>query len=88
MNQNLVEMLHLELEPVGIYFGNTTAQCDLQADPSKRNCVMAFVHTAARGKVVSIPEFFQNIRHITHNNPPLIEKPSDFFREIRRLKFC
>lgn len=56
MNQKLVDMLHLELEPVGIYFGNTTAVCDLQAAASKRNCVVPFLQAAAKGKVISMDE--------------------------------
>lgn len=36
MNKKIVEMLHLELEPVGIFFGNTSAVCDLEASPEKR----------------------------------------------------
>lgn len=49
----LVEMLHLELEPVGIFFGNTTVVCDLAASPQKRNCVIPFVMSAAKGRVCS-----------------------------------
>ncbi len=56
MDQKLVEMLHLELEPVGIFFGNTTADCDFAASPEKRNCVISFVTAAAKGTVVSIDE--------------------------------
>ena len=37
MDKKLVEMLHLDLEPVGIFFGNDTTECDLKADPEKRN---------------------------------------------------
>ncbi len=40
-------MLHLELEPVGIFFGNTAAKCDLEASPDKRNCVVPFLLSAA-----------------------------------------
>ncbi|MCI8485331.1 MAG: DUF169 domain-containing protein [Lachnospiraceae bacterium] len=56
MNTKLVEMLHLELEPVGIFFGNTTAVCDLEASPKKRNCVIPFIMSASKGKVVSMDE--------------------------------
>lgn len=56
MNMRLVEMLHLELEPVGIFFGNTTATCDLVASPAKRNCVIPFLLTAAKGKITSMNE--------------------------------
>lgn len=56
MDRKLVEMLHLELEPVGIFFGNTAMECDMEADPAKRNCVIPFVMVAARGKTVSMDE--------------------------------
>lgn len=56
MQKKLVEMLHLELEPVGIYFGNTTAKSDLEASPDKRNCVIPFVMAAAKGKIASMDE--------------------------------
>lgn len=39
MKSKLVEMLHLDLEPVGIYFGNTETACDISAEPGKRNCL-------------------------------------------------
>ena len=56
MNKKLMEMLHLELEPVGIYFGNTTVVCDLSASPEKRNCVIPFVLSAAKGRITSMDE--------------------------------
>ncbi len=56
MDAKLVEMLHLELEPVGIFFGNTTTACDLAASPKKRNCVIPLIMSAAKGKVVSMNE--------------------------------
>ena len=56
MQSKLVEMLHLDLEPVGIYFGNTEAECDVVAEPGKRNCVVPFLLSAARGKVAGIAE--------------------------------
>ena len=56
MNDKLVEMLHLELEPVGIFLGNADAECDTLAQPGKRNCVVPFLLSAARGKVVGIDE--------------------------------
>ena len=49
-------MLHLELEPVGVFLGNTDATCDMQAQPGKRNCVVPFLLSAARGKIVGIDE--------------------------------
>lgn len=56
MNQNLAERLHLDLEPVGIYFGNTSAVCDLEASPDTRNCVVPFLLAAAKGKLASMDE--------------------------------
>lgn len=56
MNKKLVEMLHLELEPVGIFFGNTTAKSELEANPEKRNCIVSFLMAAAKGKIISIDE--------------------------------
>lgn len=56
MHEKLVKMLHLELEPVGIYFGNTAAECDLSASPEKRNCVVPFLLAAAKGKITAMDE--------------------------------
>ena len=56
MDDRLTRMLHLELEPVGIFFGNTNAACDITASPEKRNCVTPLLLSAARGKVVSMDE--------------------------------
>ena len=56
MDDRLTRMLHLELEPVGIFFGNTAAACDITASPEKRNCVVPLLLSAARGKVVSMDE--------------------------------
>ena len=56
MASELVEMLHLELEPVGVFLGNAEAECDLVASPSKRNCVVPFLLAAARGKVAGMDE--------------------------------
>lgn len=56
MEQKLVGLLHLELEPVGIFFGNTTARSDLEASPAKRNCVISFVWAAANRKITSMDE--------------------------------
>ena len=56
MTTQLVEMLHLELEPVGVFLGNADATCDTQAQPGKRNCVVPFLLSAARGKIVGIDE--------------------------------
>lgn len=56
MEKTLVEMLHLELEPVGVFFGNADAVCDLDASPDKRNCVVPLLLSAARGKTISMDE--------------------------------
>jgi len=52
----LSNMLHLELEPVGVYLGNETASCDVLAQTGKRNCVVPFLLSAARGSIVGIDE--------------------------------
>lgn len=54
MDQKVVGMLHLDLEPVGVYFGNTSAKCDLDASDERRNCVIPFLMTSAKGKIVSM----------------------------------
>ena len=54
MERTIVEMLHLETEPVGIFLGNSTASCDFQAPKQQRNCVMPLLMAAAAGRVVSI----------------------------------
>ena len=56
MEYKLKEMLHLALEPVGIFFGNTTAKTDLDATPARRNCVIPFLLSAAKGKITSLDE--------------------------------
>ena len=56
MDKKLVEMLHLTLEPVGIFFGNTSANSELAASPEKRNCVIPFLLAAAKGKITSMDE--------------------------------
>ena len=56
MYARLIEKLHLDAEPVGIYFGNETIRCDVDASPGKRNCVMPFLLASARGRSVSMNE--------------------------------
>jgi len=56
MDKKLVEMLHLTLEPVGIFFGNTSANSELAASSEKRNCVIPFLLAAAKGKISSMDE--------------------------------
>ena len=56
MFTNLIEMLHLDTEPVGIFLGNTEAVCDIDASPDKRNCVVPLLMSAANGKTISMNE--------------------------------
>ena len=56
MNKKLAEMLHLDLEPVGIFFGNTAANCELEAFPDRRNCLIPFLMAAAKGKIAGMDE--------------------------------
>ena len=42
MYKKIVEMLHLDLEPVGIFLGNTSAICELEASPQKRSDKFTF----------------------------------------------
>ena len=56
MEKKIAQMLHLALEPVGIFLGNTSAKSELEASPKKRNCVIPFVLAAAKGKITSMDE--------------------------------
>ena len=56
MNTQLVNMLHLTWEPVGIFFGNTTAACEFTPSPNKRNCVLPLLMSASRGKIIGMDE--------------------------------
>ena len=56
MHSNIIELLHLDMEPVGIFFGNTETKSEMEASPEKRNCVNPFVLSAAKGKITSITE--------------------------------
>ena len=56
MQKKLTQMLHMKREPVGIYFGNTTAVCDVDADPQARNCVIPFLMKVSEGITVSMDE--------------------------------
>ena len=56
MQKRLTQMLHLKREPVGIYFANTTAVCDLDADPRARNCVIPLLMKASEGQIISMDE--------------------------------
>ena len=56
MEKELLRMLHLQWEPVGVFLGNTSAVCDLDASPEKRNCVIPLLMAASKGKVISMNE--------------------------------
>ncbi len=56
METELLRLLHLKTEPVGIFLGNTDASCDYDASPDKRNCVIPLLMAAANGKCVSMNE--------------------------------
>ena len=56
MQRKLAEMLHMENEPVGIYFANTTVVCDMNAKPETRNCVIPLLMKAAEGLTISMDE--------------------------------
>lgn len=56
MQQKLIQMLHLQREPVGVFFANTTALCDIDANPEARNCVVPLLMKASEGKTVSMDE--------------------------------
>ena len=56
MDNRLTEMLHLDLEPVGVFLGNADAPCDFAASPEKRNCVVPLLLAAARGKTIALDE--------------------------------
>lgn len=56
MQKKLTEMLHLKREPVGIFFANTSAVCDLDASPQKRNCVIPLLMEVSSGRVISMNE--------------------------------
>lgn len=56
MESQLINMLHLERAPVGIFFGNTTAVCDLEASAQRRNCVIPLLMAASEGTTVSMDE--------------------------------
>ncbi|MDO4741206.1 MAG: DUF169 domain-containing protein [Eubacteriales bacterium] len=56
MQKKLTQMLHMEKEPVGVFFANTTARCDMDASPEKRNCVIPLLMAASAGKVISMDE--------------------------------
>ena len=56
MEKELLNMLHLKWEPVGIFLGETNAVCDINVSPDKRNCVIPFLMGASKGKIISMDE--------------------------------
>lgn len=56
MQSTLIQMLHMEREPVGIYFANTTAVCDMDASPETRNCVIPLLMRVSEGEMISMDE--------------------------------
>lgn len=42
--------------PVGIFLGNTDADCDFDASPDKRNCVIPLLIAASKEEVISMDE--------------------------------
>ena len=56
MKSELTQMLHLELEPVGVFLGNADVTCDLEAQPGRRNCVVPFLLSAAHGSIAAMDE--------------------------------
>ena len=56
MENELIRLLHLKTEPVGIFLGNTDTVCDLDASPDKRNCVVPLLMAASKGKIISMNE--------------------------------
>ena len=56
MQKKLTQMLHMEREPVGIYFANTTAVCDMDANPETRNCVIPLLMKVSEGQIISMDE--------------------------------
>jgi len=56
MGKDFMEKLHLALEPVGVFFANTEAACDLTLLPETRNCLVPLLMAAAKGKMVSVDE--------------------------------
>ena len=55
MEMKIVEMLHLALEPVGIFLGNTSAKCELEASSQKRNGTHWFTNSQCALFLCSTP---------------------------------
>lgn len=43
-------------KPIGIYFANTTAVCDVDADLKARNCVIPLLMKVSEGHIISMDE--------------------------------
>ena len=56
MKNKLIQWLHLEAEPVGIFLGNTAVVCEFNASPDKRNCVIPLLMAASKGRTVFMSE--------------------------------
>lgn len=46
----------MKREPVGIYFANTAAICDMDADPEKRICMIPLLMKVSEGRIISMDE--------------------------------
>ena len=53
-NNNLEQIL--VRKSIGIYFANTTAVCDVDADPKARNCVIPLLMKVSEGQIISMDE--------------------------------
>lgn len=43
-------------KPIGIYFANATAVCDVDADLKARNCVIPLLMKVSEGQIISMDE--------------------------------
>ena len=55
-SKEILNRLHLDLQPVGIYLGNISIKADTEVPVRPHNCVVPFINAAARGRIVSIDE--------------------------------
>lgn len=55
-SEEILNHLQLDMEPVGIYLGNTTIEEDTAVPVRPHNCVVPSINAATRGTVVSIDE--------------------------------
>ena len=56
MKSELSEMLRLEMEPVGIFFANTSISCEHSPSTETRNCVVPLLMACAAGKIICLDE--------------------------------